>query len=128
MKKFAPVVALLGGLLLIFGSRLPEVDFGKLIPVAVSESLEGSTLYLIHEKLSPTPEKVLDVRRAPEFVKTYKFAGFVNMDEDEETLANLLKEAQDKYKVSPPMLVAQKGAEKVIRIRKWEKGLEDILK
>lgn len=128
MKKFAPVIGLLGGLLLIFGNRLPEVDFGKLIPVVVTESIEGSTLYLIHEKLSPTPDRVLDIRRAPGFVKTHKLAGFVNMDEDEATLAPLLKEVQEKYKITPPMLVAQKGMENVVRVRKWEKGLEDILK
>ncbi len=128
MNKFIPVVALLGGLLLLFGSKLPEFDFGKLNPITVTESIEGSTLYLIHEKLSPTPERVLDVRRAPEFAKLNNLAGFVNMDEDEETLAPLLKEVKEKYNITPPMLVAQKGLENVVRVRKWENGLEDILK
>lgn len=128
MNKFIPVVALLGGLLLLFGSKVPDINFGNLVPIQVTESVEGCTLYLIHEKLSPTPERVLDVRRAPEFVRLNGLAGFVNMDDDEESLVELLREAKEKYDVSPPMLVAQKGKERIIRIRKWENGLEDILK
>lgn len=131
-KPLGPIVTLiLGGLLLFGGGIAQKGGLPSFASVAASSSLEGSKLFLIYEKQSPTVDQTIDLRGAADFAKEHKLDGFLAVDEEDEIVKTIISEAEKKQ-LSPPLLVAAKVVDgKVVRlnrIRKWENGLTDILK
>lgn len=136
IPKWLPFALLLGAAVFLLGPKV--LDRARdIVPVPLpvvvdnTKELEGATLLLVHEKMNPPIDQVLDVRRAGEFAAKYKMAGFLDVDEEDEFVGNALAEIKEKANLTPPLLVAVKpegSGFKVHRFRKWDKGLEDILK
>lgn len=134
LNKWGPFALIAISLTLVFGSRIPwdKVVPDNIVPVVVdTKEIEGATLLLIHEKLNAPIDETLEVRRASAFAAEHKLAGFLDVDEEDDFVGAALADIKAKLNLVPPVLVAVKpqgDSFKVIRVRKWSKSLEDILK
>lgn len=133
-KPVGPILTLILGGLLLFGGGVAQKGGLPSLPSFTTISapaLEGNKLLLVYEKQSPTVDQVIALRDAPAFAKEHKLDGFLAMDEEDPIVQTIIAEAAKKN-LTPPLLVAAKVTDgKIVRlnrIRKWDKGLTDILK
>lgn len=133
-KPVGPILTLIFGGLLLFGGGVAQKGGLPAFPSfsrSVNTTLEGSKLLLIYEKQSPTVDQTIALREAGPFAAEQKLDGFLAIDEEDPLIRLILTEAE-KLKITPPLLVAAKVVDgKIVRlnrIRKWDKGLTDILK
>lgn len=123
-KKLAALLMLAGGLLLAFGSKLPDWQF-------TSGSVQGSIMVLVNEKTKATVTETLGVRNAPELVTKYKMTGYRNVDKDDPWAKMVLEEASKKN-LTPPVVgfVSLEGTSisKVRKVAPWKEDLEDSIK
>jgi hypothetical protein len=133
-KPVGPILTLILGGLLLFGGGVAQKGGLPSLPSFTTISapaLEGNKLLLVYEKQSPTVDQVIALRDAPAFATEQKLDGFLAMDEEDPIVQTIIAEAAKKN-LTPPLLVAAKVVDgKIVRlnrIRKWDKGLTDILK
>lgn len=123
-NRLAAALMIAGGLLLVFGKGVPEINFGNLF----GQSLAGTTVVLVNEKTAATVDQTLAVRNSAEFVEANKLAGFMNVDRDDEW-AKPIVEAGRQKKVEPPLVayieLEDKKVSKVRKIVPWKTSLED---
>ena len=121
-NRLAPYLVIVGGLLMLFGNKLPSLE-GSL-----SNKLAGSTVVLVNEKTAATVDQTIALRNASEFVEANKLAGYRNADRDD-VWAKPIVEAGRAKKLEPPVVAyvdLQDG--KVSKVRKvvaWKTSFED---
>lgn len=120
----AAMLMIAGGLLLVFGKGLPEINFGN----PFQQSLAGTTVVLVSEKTAATVDQTLAIRNAAGFVEANELAGFLNIDRDDERAKPIVEAARNK-KIEPPLVayveLADKKVAKVRKIAPWKTSLED---
>jgi len=122
------VAIILGSLLLIAATWMPKLNTEG---TSAKDPLKGSLLLCIHEKQSPSVDEVIAVREAKGFVDANGFQGWLVIDKDDPNWQPVIEKAASRQ-VTPPMLAAgvvENGKFKaILKVVKWETGLEDIIK
>jgi hypothetical protein len=132
-SSWASWLLIAGGLLLVFGKQIPDIDlpdinWGQIIPI-VRVSLEDKTLLLVHEKTNAPVSETMLVRTAPQFVLDNKMARHLDVDEDDEWVTPVKLDAE-KSGVTPPFaaIVRMDGSSitEISKIKKWPASLEEL--
>jgi hypothetical protein len=125
-NKVGPLAAIVLSVLLLGSSVL----FRNNKPVS-DESLKGTLLLCIHEKQTPSIDEVIAVRGAREFTEQHGFAGWLVIDQDDPNWKSVVQAAASRQ-IDPPLLAAgvvtNGKLTSLVKVTKWQKGLEDILK
>lgn len=123
-NKLAAILMIAGGLMLVFGKKVPEIDFGNLF----NQSLAGTTVILVNEKTAATVDQTIAIRNSAKFVEDNKLAGFLNADKDDVWAKPLVEDAAKK-KIDPPFVayveLADRKVSRVRKIARWKTSLED---
>lgn len=128
-KSNGSIIAIvIGSLLLLAAAWIPKADESKIV---ADDVLKGSLLLVIHEKQTPTIDEVLAVREAKSFVAANGFSGWLVIDKDDPNWQPVIEKAASRQ-VDPPLLAAgvvENGKfTTILKVVKWQNGLEDILK
>lgn len=129
-RKLLPPGLLLVGALLFFSPTIAKQDWSWLPGPIVAESLEGKVVMLVYEQLDQSPEVTLAMRGQDSFVSAQKLAQFLAVDDDDDFALPVVDAARTQGIEPPVLAVATKDGDsyKVHKIRKFNQGLEDILK
>jgi hypothetical protein len=127
-KNNGSVIAIiLGSLMLLAAAWIPSSGG----TVVQDDKLKGTLLICIHEKQTPTIDEVLAVREAKSFVTANNFSGWLVIDKDDPNWKPVVDKAASRQ-IDPPLLAAgvvENGKlTTLIKVVKWQNGLEDILK
>ncbi|NBW13450.1 MAG: hypothetical protein EBR82_36125 [Caulobacteraceae bacterium] len=124
-NRLGPWLMIAGGLLLLFGNKLPQ-DWGSL-----STNVAGSTVVLVNEKTAATVDQTIALRAAKEFVDANKLAGYRNADRDDEWAKSIVEAGRVK-KLEPPIVayvdLKDGSVSKVRKVVPWKTSFEDSLK
>lgn len=121
-NRLAPYLVIVGGLLLVFGNKLPSFEG------SFSNNLAGSTVVLVNEKTAATVDQTIALRNAGEFVEANKLAGYRNADRDD-VWAKPIVEAARAKKLEPPIVayidLKDDEISKVRKVVAWKSSFED---
>lgn len=127
-RKLLPPSLVLVGAILLLGPRLANQEWFK--SPGVLESLDGKVVMLVYEQLDQSPEITLAMRNQESFISAQKLSQFLAVDDDDDFALPVVDAARTQGMEPPVLAVATKDGDsyKVHKIRKFNQGLEDILK
>jgi hypothetical protein len=124
-NRVGPWLMIAGGLLLLFGNKLPQ-RWGSF-----ATNVAGSTVVLVNEKTAATVDQTIALRSANEFVEANKLKGYRNADRDDEW-AKPIVEAGRAKKLEPPVVgyvdLKDGNVSKVRKVVPWKSSFEESLK
>jgi hypothetical protein len=132
-SSWASWLLIAGGLLLVFGNRIPDIDIPDIfqnwtIPF-VQESLEGKTLLFVHEKTNAPISETIMIREAQQFKLDNKMKQYLDVDKDDDWVTPIKLDAE-KQGIAPPFIaiVEMDGSviTKINLIRKWPSDLAEL--